>query len=63
MTKEIRKLSIDELGAVSGGGLNIGRPFLPQILSKPASDPKPTGSSTTTPYPSASFDPVKVTFG
>ncbi|MDO9460946.1 MAG: hypothetical protein Q7N95_12655 [Alphaproteobacteria bacterium] len=61
-----RELSIDELGRVSGGGFNIGRPFLPQILSKPASDPKPTGSclpTTSTAPKSHSMDPVKVTFG
>jgi hypothetical protein len=61
-----RELSIVELGGVGGGNINIGRPFLPQILSQPASDPKPTGSSlptTSTAPKSHSMDPVKVTFG
>ena len=69
MTKPTREFSIDELDAVSGGGLDIGRPFLPTILTKPTSSPKPTGSPTSststtssTTHPSASFDPVTIRF-
>ena len=63
MTKQICELSIGELDVVSGGGFNIGRPFLPSIIMKPTSDPTPTGTTTTsTTYPKASFDPVTVRF-
>ena len=70
MTERNRELSIEELSAVSGGEFNVGRPFLPTILSKPAGDmsskaensPVVKTSSTTTAPASAPFDPVKITF-
>lgn len=61
-----RELSVDELD-MSAAVISISAArFLPQILSQPASDPKPTGSSlptTSTAPKSHSMDPVKVKFG
>jgi len=66
MIKEIRELSIDELGTVSGGGgLSFGQMFLPSILTKQTTSnpaPTPTGPTTSTTPKSASFDPVAVRF-
>ncbi|MBB4367602.1 hypothetical protein GGD63_000371 [Bradyrhizobium sp. cir1] len=63
-----RELSTSELELVSGGGLNFGQLFVPQILKTATVNPTPPGPSgpsdpsTGGGHKSASFDPVGVRF-